>query len=110
MASVYKLGRDKKMKHAPWYIMYFDHNGQRKTVKGFTDKSKTEQLASKLEHEAQQRRTGLIDPQQEELANQKRSGIESHLQDFESSLSRRKNTSEPSPPTSSRDTRPSCAA
>ena len=94
MASVYKLGRDTKMKHAPWYIMYFDHNGQRKTVKGFTDKSKTEQLASKLEHEAQQRRTGLIDPQQEELANQKRSGIESHLQDFESSLSRRKNTSD----------------
>ena len=94
MASIFKLGRDKKKKHAPWYIMYFDHNGKRKTQKGFTDKSKTEQLASNLEQEAHQRRTGLIDPAQEELATQKRSGIEAHLQDFESSLVRRKNTAD----------------
>ena len=24
MASIFKLGRDKKKKHAPWYIMFFD--------------------------------------------------------------------------------------
>lgn len=92
MASLYKKGRDKKKKHAPWYIDYFDHAGKRQTVKGFTDKSKTEQLAAKLEHEAHLRRTGLIDPEQEELAKRKRSDIEDHLQEFEKSLLRRKNT------------------
>ena len=67
MASIYKKGRDKKKKHAPWYVDYFDQAGKRQTVKGFTDKSKTEQLAAKLEYEAQLRRTGMIDPEQEEI-------------------------------------------
>ena len=85
-------GRDNKKKHAPWYIDYLDHAGKRQTVKGFTDKSKTEQLAAKLEREAHLRRTGMIDPEQEELAKRKRSDIEDHLQEFEKSLMRRKNT------------------
>jgi integrase len=92
VASLYKKGRDKKKKHTPWYIDYLDHNGRRKTVKGFTDKSKSEQLAAKLEMNAQLRRMGMIDPQQEELAERKRSGVEDHLQQFEKSLARRKNT------------------
>lgn len=92
MASLYKKGRDKKKKYAPWYIDYFDHTGRRRTVKGYTDKSKSEQLAAKLEHEAHLRRMGLIDSEQEELAERKRSGVEDHLQHFEQSLTRRKNT------------------
>jgi integrase len=92
VASIYKKGRDKKKKHAPWYIDYFDHAGERKTVKGFTDKSKTEQLAAKLEHEAHLRKMGMIDPEQEELAKRKRSDIEDQLNEFEKSLARRRNT------------------
>lgn len=92
MASIYKKGRDKKNKHAPWYIDYLDQAGQRKTVKGFTDKSKTEQLAAKLEMEAHLRRTGIIDPEQEEVAKRKRSDIEDQLNEFEKSLARRQNT------------------
>jgi site-specific recombinase XerD len=94
MASIYKKGRDrkKKKKHALWYIDYFDHAGKRKTRKGFTDKSKTEQLAARLELQAHLRRTGMIDPQQEELAKQRLSGVEEHLLEFEKSLRRRRNT------------------
>jgi len=92
VASIYKKGRDKKKKHAPWYIDYFDHTGERKTVKGFTDKSKTEQLAAKLEHEAHLRRMGMIDPEQEEFAKRKRSDIEDQLKEFEKSLARRRTT------------------
>lgn len=92
MASIYKLGRDKKKKHAPWYIGYRDHTGKRKVVKGFTDKSKTEQLAAKLENEAHLRRTGMIDTRLEEMVKRKQSEIEPYLKDFERSLSLGNNT------------------
>ena len=92
MATIYKKGRDKKKRHAPWYIDYFDHPGKRRTRKGFTDKSRTEQLAAKLENEALLRKSGMIDPKQEEFANQRKSVLESHLQDFEIGLQRRIST------------------
>ncbi len=31
MASIFKLGRDKRKKHAVWHIAYFDHAGKRMT-------------------------------------------------------------------------------
>ena len=46
MASIYKR---RKGKNEPYSIQYIDHHGKRKTVKGFTDKGLTEQLAGKLE-------------------------------------------------------------
>ena len=54
MASVYQKSRDKKSKgkrYSPWYISYTNELGQRKVVKGFTDKALTEQLAAKLERD-----------------------------------------------------------
>jgi site-specific recombinase XerD len=92
MASIYKLGRDKKKKHALYWISYFDHNGKRQMKKGFTDKALTEQLAAKLENEVLLRQSGMVDSQQEEFAKRKRSGIAEHMDDFEKSLARKKNT------------------
>ena len=47
MASIRKLSRDKGKKNKPYYIQYFDADGNRVTAKGFTDKALTEQLAAK---------------------------------------------------------------
>ena len=71
MASIFKRGTDKKKKNAPYHITYFDHERKRRTVKGFTDKGLTEQLAAKLENEALLRRRGLIDPENERLLGEK---------------------------------------
>ncbi len=38
MASIRKLSGDKGKKNKPYYIQYFDHEGKRVTVKGFTDR------------------------------------------------------------------------
>jgi hypothetical protein len=92
MASVFKLGRDKRKRRSVWYFEYLDHTGKKRMRKGFTDKSLTEQLAVKLETEARLRRMGYIDDSQAELAEGKNSAISKHLDDFERSLSNRKNT------------------
>lgn len=47
MASVYKKARDKGKKGKCWYFDYTDHEGLRRTEKGFTDKALTVQLAAK---------------------------------------------------------------
>ena len=83
MASIFKRT---KRKHEPYTIQYFDHRGKRRTKQGFTDKGLTEQLAGKLESEARMRSTGLIDAEQERLAEHKNSELESLLGLFELSL------------------------
>jgi len=93
MATIYKKGRDKKKRNATYYFDYYDYLGIRRTKKGYTDKSRTEQLAAKLENEALLRKSGMIDPVQEELAQKRNSALESNLSEFEDSLKRRKNTS-----------------
>ncbi len=83
MASIFKR---KKKKNQPYWIQYTDHEGKRKTQKGFTDKALTEQLASKLETEAMLRKTGIVDVEQENLAEKKRTPLIGLLGDFEESL------------------------
>ena len=56
MASVYKRTGGKK-----WLISYVDENGARRTVTGAASKTVTEQIAAKLESEAELRRRGIID-------------------------------------------------
>ena len=92
MASIFKRGPDKKKKNAPYFISYQDHDGKRRTVRGMTDKGLTEQLAAKLENEALLRRRGVIDPNDERLAGEKRRPIEELLTAYEAALSRRANT------------------
>ena len=83
MASVYKRKQDKGKKRQCWYIGYKDRHGKRQTLKGFTDKSETEKLAAKLEHDEALRAKGLIDPEQEKLAAQKQMAIAKAIDGFE---------------------------
>src|SRR5690242_6924294 len=84
MASIYK--RSKSRKGDTYWIQYRDHAGKRRTAKGYTDKSLTEQLAARLEDEARMRRSGMIDAEQERIALNKQSALESHLAIFEQDL------------------------
>ena len=86
MASIRKQSRDKGKKNKPYYIQYVDHEGNRVTVKGFTDKGLTEQLAAKLESEVMLRKRGMIDPAQERLLAIKQAPITEHLDAFDRSM------------------------
>lgn len=86
MASIFKRTN---RKNEVYLIQYLDHEGNRKTEKGFTDKGLTEQLAAKLEGEARLRSTGMIDTQQERLAEIKQSPIDEHVDAFATSISER---------------------
>jgi len=86
MASIFKRGRDKGKRRAHWYVSYTDHNGRRRTKKGFTDKLLSEQMAAKLENESMLRERGLIDPDDERIAGQKATLLSVHLDAFERSL------------------------
>ena len=85
MASIYK----RKKKGEPYWIQYTDHEGKRKTQKGFTDKALIEQLAAKLETEAMLRKTGLVDVEAEKLAEKKRSPLDDLISKFKKTLSER---------------------
>ena len=87
MATVYKKKRDKGKKGACWYFDFTDENGKRCTRKGFTDKGLTTQAASKAETDVMLRRSGLVDPQAELVAQRKRQPLKEHLTAFERSLS-----------------------
>jgi integrase len=86
VASIFKREAAKRNKLAVWYIAYTDHEGRRRTVKGFRDKGLTEQLAAKLENEAMLKKRGLVDPEAERLATQRQRPLEEHLADFEKHL------------------------
>jgi integrase len=83
MASIYKRS---KRKNSIYSIQYYDHEGKRRTVKGFTDRGLSEQLAGKLEAEARLRLTGLVDVEQERLAKHKGANLECSLDVFAASL------------------------
>jgi integrase len=84
MATIYK--RSKK-KGEPYWIQYLDHKNKRLTVKGFTDKGLTEELAAKLETEARLRRTGMVDASLDRVTQQRAVPITDQLAEFEGSLS-----------------------
>jgi integrase len=84
MAAIFK--RNKKDRNEPYTIQYQDHLGKRCTVKGFTDKELTEQLAARLEGEARMRQTGLIDPKLEQFNQNKLLPLEEHVAVFAKNL------------------------
>lgn len=86
MASIFKRGRDKHKKRAPWHFEYTDHLGKRRTEKGVTNKSKTEQLAAKRESDARERSTGLIDADKEKLRSIGMATTRSQLDEFQKRL------------------------
>lgn len=92
MASIFKKGRDRKKKYAPYYIEYYDHTGRRRSVKGSTDKRATELQAAELEKEVMLKKRGLIDPDLETALQQKQSPLPKAILEFEASLGRNANT------------------
>ena len=58
MATIYRKGRDKGKRNAPYYIEYFDHNGKRRLVKGPSDRRQAEIHAGDLEKDVLLRRRG----------------------------------------------------
>jgi integrase len=86
MATIYKRSQDRGKRRAPWYIGYTDHNGRRRTAKGFSDKSETERLAARLEDEARMIREGLRAPISE---SSRKAPLEHHLDAFEKHLQNR---------------------
>jgi excisionase family DNA binding protein len=91
MASVFKRGKDKGKRNAPWYFEYKDAHGKRKMRKGFSDKNLTKQLANKLETEARLRREGLRNGD-DDPSDEKGLLLSDHLTAFETSLRARKCT------------------
>ena len=89
MASIYKRKRDRKKKHAPYWIQYVDHEGRRQTVKGCSDKELTEKRAAELEREVWKRTQGLIDPQDDKFAKERKRPLAEHLDDYENQLAKR---------------------
>ena len=87
MASIFKRGRDKGKRFATYFVTYFDHTGKRKTVKGFTDKGLSEQLAAKLENEVMLRKRGLIDPALEKLAETRQASLDQPLEAYQKHIS-----------------------
>jgi site-specific recombinase XerD len=83
MASIFKR---RKGRNEPYTIQYVDHLGKRRTCKGFTDKGLTEELAAKLEGDARLRTTGLIDTEQDRIAQCQQAPLDEHLASFETSL------------------------
>ena len=79
MALVFKRKRDRTQKGSSWRIAYQDEHGVRRTVKGYTDKAATDQLAHKLETEAGQRRRGEIDPKSDAYAAHEARPLLEHL-------------------------------
>jgi integrase len=86
MASIFK--RSKKKGEA-YRIQYVDENGDRVSVKGFTDKGLTQELASKLETEARMRRLGLVDTAAEKAAGNRNSELQPHIDAFRESITHR---------------------
>jgi site-specific recombinase XerC len=85
MASVYKRRDDKARKGSSWYVAYADHPGKRRTVRGFTEKGLTQQLAVRLEDEARRIRLGLVDVDESENSMHWQV-FEDNLQEFEKHL------------------------
>ena len=68
MASVYRHkynktvnGKKVKKQSKCWYVKYRDKDGIEHRVKGFKDKTATQQLAAQLEREAELGEVGIVD-------------------------------------------------
>jgi len=82
MASIWKRKADKGKKGSRYLIAYVNHLGERVTVKGFSDKTATEQLAAHLEKEAELRRRGFFDPKADVYAKAEQESLLVHLADW----------------------------
>ncbi len=85
-----KNGKTIRKQSKNWYIDYKAADGTRKRVKGFKDKTATQQLAAKLEKESELAQAGIVDKYKEH----RKRPLAEHLSDFLSSLQAKGNTPE----------------
>jgi len=79
---------DKIIQLAETYTaQYFDHNGKRrKAATGCHDKATAQQVADRLQSETALRKRGIINAEQEQLADAGRRNLAQHLADFEAGM------------------------
>jgi integrase len=94
MATVYKPKRDKGRKGRPWQIQFADHQGNKRTTKGFTDRGLSETKANQLEMLVGKIKLGMARQEDLEamLGRKKSSSLKQHLAAFEKALGRKENT------------------
>ena len=96
MASIFKRKRRVKLPNgktviqqsAKWHIKFIDADGIERRAVGFKDKTASQQLAAKLEKEAELARAGIVDRYKEHRTRP----LLQHLEDFRQSLLARGNT------------------
>lgn len=96
MASVFKRKRRVKLpsgktatrQSAKWHVKYIDAEGIEQRVPGFKDKAATQQLAAKLEREAEMAKAGVVD----RYKGHRKRPLAEHLEDFRQSLLAKGNT------------------
>ena len=71
---------------ANYTVEWFNCEGKRQRCSGGPDKDAAEQLGRQKETEAMQRRRGLIDPAQEQLAGERKRPLSEHLDGFEAKM------------------------
>jgi len=89
MASIYKRkynktirGKKVKKQSKSWYVKYRDAEGIERRVRGHRDKVATQQLAARLEKEAELGQEGVVDRYKEH----RQTPLTEHLNDFRQSL------------------------
>ena len=98
MASIFKRKRKVRLvsgktvikQSAKWHVKYVDADSIERRVPAYKDKIASQQLAAKLEKEAELAREGVIDRYKEH----RETPLAEHLEDFKKSLSARSNTEE----------------
>jgi integrase/recombinase XerC len=69
-----------------WYVVYQDFQGRQRWIKGFTDKRETQALANQLEDEKTKLKRGDIDPKHEQRKLDRAKPVETHIQEYETTL------------------------
>ncbi len=83
-----KCGTKYQEESAKWYVQYYDANGKRQRVPGYTDKEATLQLAAELKRKSERIQSGLADPHE----TGKLLPLENHLEDFRAFLQSKSNS------------------
>ena len=86
MASVYKRKSDQGKKGTPWLFKFKNAQGLWESRVGCTDKTKTQQLADKLEADSNLEREGVIDPRESRHRVQRRRSLSEHLGEYHAVL------------------------
>lgn len=79
MASLTKIGK-------VWYVQYYNAEGRKRKVKGYSDKAETQRLAIRLEDEKTRHQRGEIDPQAEARKVERARPVTAHIETYKAHL------------------------